>query len=226
MNSTDPRSAIQPWLVACLLAAALPVSSAAATCDAIRTMSFVDTTINVAQVVPAGSFTTPRNTTDVQQQLLLTNLPAFCRVAATLRPTSDSEIHIEVWMPALGWNGKFMGVGNGIWRGSIPFAAMGPMLTRGYAVAATDTGHLAAGTDASFALGHPEKLVDFGYRAVNLMTLRAKDIVKAFYSSAPRYSYWSGCSSGGKQGLKEAQKFPEDYDGIIAGAPSNWWPIC
>src|SRR4030095_1134685 len=151
------------------------------------------------------------------------DLPAFCRVAATLAPSPDSSIKIEVWLPLGSWNGKFMAVGNGGSSGAVPLFAMGPMLKRGYAVAATDTGHQSNGADASWALGHPEKQIDFGYRAVHEMTLRAKQIVSAFYTTSPRFAYWNGCSSGGKQGIKEAQQFPEDYDGIVAGAPANYW---
>jgi feruloyl esterase len=130
-------------------------------------------------------------------------------------------IKIEVWMPVANWNGKFMGVGNGGWSGAIVYGALASALNHGYAAASTNTGH--DGGDASFALGHPEKLVDFAYRAVHEMTVKGKAISETFYSRAPARSYWNGCSSGGKQGLKEAQKYPEDYDGIVAGAPANYW---
>ena len=142
-------------------------------------------------------------------------------MAATLAPSKDSDIKIEVWLPAAGWNGKFQAVGNGGWSGAVNQVALGTAVRRGYAAAGTDTGH--AGSGASFALGHPEKLVDFGYRAVHEMTVKAKAIIAAYYGSGPKFSYWNGCSSGGKQGLKEAQRFPGDYDGIIAGAPANYW---
>jgi feruloyl esterase len=142
-------------------------------------------------------------------------------VRATIRPTSDSEIKIEVWMPATGWNGKFQGVGNGAWLGSITTNALGPAVQRGYAAASTDTGH--EGGSASFALGHPEKVIDFGHRAVHEMTEKGKAITAAFYDTAARYSYFVGCSAGGKQALKEAQMYPQDYDGVVAGSPGvNW----
>ena len=144
-------------------------------------------------------------------------------MAATLRPSSDSEIKTEVWLPVSAWNGKFMTVGNGGFAGNIRYRSMSAVLARGYAVANTDTGHQSSGADASWASGHPEKQIDFGYRAVHETTVRAKVIVETFYSRAPRYAYWNGCSSGGKQGLKEAQRFPDDYNGIIAGAPANYW---
>src|SRR5258706_12916775 len=126
-------------------------------------------------------------------------------------------------MPATGsaGNGKFQANGNGGWSGAIKQGRLTSALGRGYATASTDTGH--TGGSGSFALGHPEKLIDFGYRAVHEMTVKAKAIVAAFYGNGPKLSYWVGCSSGGKQRLKEAQRFPGDYDGIIAGAPANFW---
>jgi feruloyl esterase len=175
--------------------------------------------VTAAATVPAGQFAPPGR----GALPAFASLPAFCRVAATLTPTGDSDIRIEVWLPAEGWNGKFLGVGNGGWAGSISYPALADAVRRGYAAASTDTGHTGDGADASFALGHPERLVDFGYRAVHEMTVAAKAFVAAFYERAPRYSYWSGCSTGGKQGLTEAQRYPGDYDGIVAGAPANNW---
>ena len=126
---------------------------------------------------------------------------------------------MEIWLPANGWNGKFQAVGNGGWAGVISYSAMADAVRAGYASASTDTGHVGGG--GAFALGHPEKLVDFAWRSEHEMTVKAKAIIHAFYGRAPRLSYWNGCSTGGRQGLKEAQKFPDDYDGIIAGAPAN-----
>jgi feruloyl esterase len=189
-------------------------------CDSLQSLSLENTTITLAQSVAAGEFIPPGAQ---QQERAFKETPAFCRVAATLKTSSDSDIKIEVWMPIYGWNGKFMGIGNGGFSGAVSYAQMTPALRRGYAASSTDTGHTSGGGDASWALGHPEKQIDFGYRAVHEMTVRAKAIVAAFYSNPPQYSYWDGCSSGGKQGLKEAQDFPNDYDGIIAGAPANNW---
>ncbi|HEV2445219.1 MAG TPA: tannase/feruloyl esterase family alpha/beta hydrolase [Candidatus Sulfopaludibacter sp.] len=173
-----------------------------------------EATITSAASVAAGDFTPPGGPP-------IHNLPALCRVAATLAPSKDSDIRIEVWMPAEGWNGKFQAVGNGGWSGAINYGGLVSAVRQGYASASTDTGH--SGGSAEFALGHPEKLIDFGYRSEHEMTVKAKAIVAAFYGSGPKRSYWNGCSSGGKQGLKEAQKYPEDYDGIVAGAPANNW---
>ncbi len=194
----------------------------AATCESLAALALPDTTITMAQTVAAGSFAMPGGGF-MPSPISPKTLPAFCRVAATLRPSPDSDIKIEVWLPVDRWNGKFQGVGNGGWTGSITYPALMEALQKGYASASTDTGHTGNPLDGSFALGHPEKVVDFGYRAVHEMTLQAKAIVAAFYGKSAQYSYWNGCSSGGKQGLKEAQRYPNDYDGIIAGAPANYW---
>jgi feruloyl esterase len=138
-----------------------------------------------------------------------------------LKPTSDSDIKIEVWLPQVGWNGKYMAVGNGAFSGAIGYSAMANGLGRGYAVSSTDTGH--EGGSASFALGHPEKVIDFGWRAVHEMTVTSKKIIAVYYGANPKVSYWNGCSAGGRQGMKEAQRFPDDFDGIIAGAPGLDW---
>jgi feruloyl esterase len=177
----------------------------AATCESLASLSLPDTTITKTESVPAGG----------------AGVPAHCRVAATLKPSSDSDIKIDVWMPASGWNGNFQAVGNGGWSGAISNSALAEALRRGYATGSTDTGH--SGGSASFALGHPEKLIDYAYRSEHEMTVKAKAIIAAFYGNAPKLSYWNGCSAGGKQALKEAQKFPADFDGIIAGAPGNNW---
>src|SRR5437762_2245385 len=123
------------------------------------------------------------------------DLPAFCRVAMTIKPTSDSDIRVEIWLPASNWNKKYEANGNGGWSGAIAPATLAAGLQRGYATAMTDTGH--EGGSASFALGHPEKLIDFGYRSVHEMALKGKAIVKAFYGEDPKLSYWNGCSAGG-----------------------------
>jgi len=140
-----------------------------------------------------------------------------------IKPSDDSDIQLEVWMPSSGWNGKFQGAGNGGFAGSINFGGLADAVKHGYAAASTDTGHHAGVTDGNWALNHPEKMVDFGYRAIHEMTDKGKAIVQAFYGDAPRRSYFSSCSNGGRQALMEAQRYPTDYDGIIAGAPANYW---
>ena len=193
----------------------------AATCESLASLPLKNTTITMAQPVAAGEFVPPgKATAEVPSAAVaMKDLPAFCRVAATLKPTEDSDIKIEVWLPASGWNHKLEAVGNGGWAGAISYGAMAQALHDGYATSSTDTGHV--GATGKFVTDHPEKLIDFGYRAVHEMTVKAKSIIDAFYGSAPRMSYWNGCSTGGRQGLKEAQRFPEDYDGIVAGASAN-----
>jgi feruloyl esterase len=193
-------------LYALLLAVLIPGPTLAAkgSCGDLLMLSLPQTTITQAEDVAAGG-----------------GLPAYCKVAATLKPTSDSDIKIEVWLPRSGWNGKFQAVGNGAFNGNIATAAMGAALARGYATSSTDTGH--TGNNASFGLGHPEKVIDFGWRAVHEMTTAAKAIVTRYYEDTPKYSYWNGCSAGGRQAMKAAQRFPQDFDGIIAGAPGLDW---
>jgi len=196
-------------------------SADSATCEGLATLALPETTITLAKVEPPGTFTPPKPARMPGSPL--TDLPAFCRVAVEVKPTLDSDIKFEVWMPASNWNGKFIAMGNGGWSGEIWYSPMGEALRRGYATASTDTGHEGSGGDASFALGHPEKVIDFGYRAVHEMTIKSKAIIAAYYGAgALKHSYWDGCSTGGRQGLKEAQRVPKDYDGIIAGAPANY----
>jgi feruloyl esterase len=149
-------------------------------------------------------------------------MPALCIVKAVAKPTSDSQIGFQVWLPLTNWNGKFEQVGNGGWAGTIPASAMIDPLRRGYATAGTDDGHQ-GNNDASWAVGHPEKLIDFGYRAVHETSLQAHALIRAFYGKEPSRSYFVGCSEGGREALLEAQRYPNEFDGIIAGAPANYW---
>jgi feruloyl esterase len=190
-----------------------PQAAPGAACESLVGLTIPGVTIDSATSVAAGAFTPPN------AQAPLT-LPAFCRIAATARPTSDSEIRFEVWAPlAENWNGRFQGVGNGGYQGSIAYAAMATALRRGYATASTDTGH--TGDDMRFAQGHPEKLVDYGWRAIHVMTESAKLIVRNARGRFPDKSYFVGCSAGGHQAMSEVQRFPADYDGVIAGAPAH-----
>jgi len=202
-----------------IFACGIAVPAFAASCDSLASLALPDTTITSAQVVAAGQFTPPGGNGKAKGANAYKELPAFCRVAATLKPSSDSDIKIEVWLPAANWNRKLQAVGNGGWAGVISYPALADAVRAGYASVSTDTGHTSPG--GSFALGHPEKLIDFGWRSEHEMTVKAKAMIRAFYGSAPRYSYWNGCSTGGRQGFKEAQMFPNDFDGIIAGAPAN-----
>jgi hypothetical protein len=191
------------------------------TCENLPHTSLPGGHITSAQAVAAGRFVQPGLKPDEKPPAVYAATPAFCRVTATLTPTPDSDIKIEVWMPLAGWNGKFRGQGNGGFAGYIDYKALASAVIDGDASGATDTGH--ATTDAAWALGHPEKIVDYGYRAIHEMTVQARSIVQAFYGSAPTRSYFASCSNGGRQALMEAQRFPSDYDGILAGAPANNW---
>ncbi|MCG3160983.1 MAG: Mono(2-hydroxyethyl) terephthalate hydrolase [Acidobacteria bacterium] len=217
-NKTSRRKFHWQWLAVPLLIAAAFGSVSAATCEGLADLKLPNTTITMAQSVAAGGFTPTAGSAAPYK-----NLPAFCRVTGVIKPTSDSEIKFEVWLPAANWNGKFHGIGNGGFAGSIsyggPAGGLSGALARGYATASTDTGH--SGGDASWALGHPEKIVDYGHRAIHEMTEKAKMIIKAFYGDGPKRSYFASCSNGGRQALMEAQRYPNDYDGIIAGAPAN-----
>ena len=195
----------------------------AATCESLKALALPDTNIDMAQLVTAGGLKLPAPRGGGEEgptsSPRFQDLPAFCRVTATIKPTSDSDIKMEVWLPASGWNGKFLAVGNGGWAGSISYSAMAAALEKGFATASTDTGHI--GGSGSFALGHPEKLADYAGRGIHEMTLNAKAITDAFYGNGPKFSYFQGCSTGGRQGYAEAQRYPADYDGIVVGSAAN-----
>jgi len=201
--------------VLAFLAVSLPSVPVAATpCSELSNMHLSAGRIDSATVVDKGAFPPPQNSPSTASYETLT---AFCRVTATLVPTSDSDIKIEVWLPTSGWNGKYQGVGNGGWAGTISYPALAKAVADGYAAASTDTGHV--GPTAAFAVGHPEKLVDFGYRAIHEMTVQAKTITEKFYGRPTSAAIFNGCSQGGRQGITEAERFPSDYDAIVAGAP-------
>jgi feruloyl esterase len=183
-----------------------------------------NTTITIAQTVAAGTFNGPPSPfSGIDFSPLYKSLPAFCRVVAEAKPTSDSGIKLEVWLPVSGWNGKLQGIGNGGFAGLIDDMQLAMSVKAGYAATATDAGHTGAPNDASWAMGHPEKIIDFGYRGIHEMTRVAKTVIAAYYSKPPQRSYFAGCSDGGREALMEAQRYPEDYDGILAGAPANDW---
>jgi len=220
-NERDRRRASM-YVQSAVAAAAIGLSAspaAALTCSQLASnFHRPNTTITTAQTVPAGTFVTP--TVPPQS---ITGLPQFCRVAGFMTPTSDSHINFEVWVPESGWNLNYLQAGCGGFCGSISYGSMAEPLRRGYAAAATDDGHQASGIDASWAVGHPEKVVDFGYRSLKETTDVAKDIIMALKSSSARRSYFMGCSDGGREALMEAQRYPRDFDGIVAGSPANYW---
>jgi hypothetical protein len=210
------KPAIRILITTALILTAAALDGGAADCANLLGTKLPATTLTTAQAVAAGRFMPPYGRP-------LDKLPAFCRLAGVIRPTSDSEIHFEVWMPASDWNGKFLSVGNGGFAGSINYFALADDLRRGYATAATDTGHEGDAEDASWAFKHPEKVIDFGYRGLHATTENAKALIQAFYSNPARHSYFDSCSDGGREALMEAQRFPADFDGILAGAPANFW---
>jgi feruloyl esterase len=224
--------------------------AAATACEKLATLSLPNATVTLAQLVPAGAFTPPPPVGRAGAGRAgagpgggapdggapgpggaaraaaggrgrgqpFTDLPAFCRVTATLKPSSDSAIKVELWMPAAGWNGKLVVPGNGGFAGALAPAGLATALRSGYAAAVTDTGH--EGGSGAFMLDHPEKLTDFADRAIHETAAKGKAILAAFYGSGPRLSYFNGCSTGGRQALTAAQRFPDDFDGIVAGAPA------
>ena len=222
-----------------MIALALLLAAGTSTnCDAIRTMSTPQTIVMSADVVPAGVFVAPPPPAPAGPPPAAAGgrgraggapaarpappepIPQHCRVKLTLKPTSDSDIYSELWMPTDNWNGKLLVVGNGGYAGSIQgYGDMQIALRLGYATAATDTGH--QGTNGVFALGHPEKIVDFAYRALHDTTVESKRLIKTMYSRNVQLSYYKGCSTGGRMGIMAAVRFPDDYDGIIAGALAN-----
>ena len=206
------------------LLTAQPLAPGSQKCEALAKLNLPNVTITTATAEAAGAFTGPRHPfTGADLTSFYKTLPAFCRVVAKAHPTSDSDITIEVWMPLDNWNGKLQGLANGGFAGAINYLELGASLQHGYVATGTDTGHTGSPIDAAWALGHPEKIIDFGYRGIHEMTRVAKLVIPQFYGSAPKRSYFAGCSDGGREALMEAQRYPDDYDGILAGAPANYW---
>jgi feruloyl esterase len=225
-------------LGACVAIASTPAM--ATPCTNLQSLQLPDTTINSAADNTTGVFVVPGS----NPPSTITGLPVFCRVTATLTPTSDSSIKIEVWLPESGWNGRFLGTGGGGFQGIINYAELANGLKAGFSATNSDLGTgssgcspLYCGSDGNMGnplaiafgdpaspstglFGHPERIKDFGYRAIHLMTVRGKEIGNAFYGQSANKAYFAGCSTGGQNALMEAQRFPDDYDGILAGAPA------
>jgi feruloyl esterase len=220
-QSTFAATLLKPTLaiVPALLSCAVVQSAAAGTptsCASLSTFSYPNTTINSASSQPGGPYVAPD-----AWHLAFTNLPPYCDVSATIKPTADSSINVRVWMPTANYNGRYLGTGNGGYAGGFFFSELADGINRGFATANTDMGTApAAGVNADVLVGHPEKWKDFGWRATHLMTTFAQALVNTFYGNPATKSYFSGCSTGGQQALMEAERFPDDYDGIFAGAPA------
>jgi len=215
------RMLISIWLLTAM-ALLCPVAVNAADCSHLRGLSLDHAGVTGGSIVAAGAFTAPG--TDPARTQAYAQLPEFCRASGSSHPVADSRIRFEVWMPTTNWNGKLVGVGNGAWAGAFDYPAMAVALMEGYAVAGSDGGHEGSPLHADFAVGHPEKLIDFGYRAIHEMTVAAKSVVDAYYGKPARRALFASCSTGGRQGLMEAWRYPEDYDGISAMAPANRVP--
>jgi feruloyl esterase len=184
-----------------------------------------------AQDITGGTFTPPGGTP-------ITGLPPFCEVSLVISSSGDpstSQSAVELWIPEQGWNGRYLGYGNGGFAGAISYSSLQLGLLEGFAAANTDMGtgilfgcnSLYCGNDTGYGgkpgglYGDAAAIQDFGYAATHLMTLAAKQLVSAYYPSEPFHSYFSGCSTGGQQALMESQRYPDDYDGILAGAPAH-----
>ncbi|ORY89735.1 Tannase/feruloyl esterase [Leucosporidium creatinivorum] len=224
------RTAIAASAAASALAA--PTTNRCAELWELAPKNLADLQVYVAQEYPAiEGYSSP-----------VPNLPAFCRFGAFIHTSNMSAVRFEIWLPTDTWNGRFAMVGNGGDAGGINYPDMwGPIknckllpsalgarpdrfpFAYGFAVASTDTGHHGENYNGTFAINNPESQVDFGYRAVHLTAVYSKKIIELFYPAPQTTSYWFGCSSGGKQAVKEAQQFPEDFDGVLAGAQAADW---
>ena len=189
-------------------------------CGDLANLNLPDTTIMSAEEVPAGPFPFGNVAPTCSSDIASPQLPAFCRVQGTIGP---GQIKFEVWLPLESWNGKFEGLGNHGFAGNIEYSDMGPELVKGYAVAGTDTGH--AGSAPLPWMQNEQQIIDYGSRGIHEMTVKSKAIIEAFYGKPPKYSYFNGCSTGGKEGLMEAQRYPKDYDGINVGGSANFAQI-
>lgn len=197
-------------LLVALAALAIP-AAAQQPCETLTHLTLPRVTITTALSVPAGKFTPPNQTVAI-------DAPAFCRVSAVIAP----EVRFELWMPVQ-WNRKLLAVGNGGLAGTINYRQMTEPLERGYATSSTDTGHQGATNDATWALGHMQRVIEFAHQSVHAMAEADKAIIEAFYGARPAHAYFSGCSQGGQEALMSAQRYPSDFDGIIAGDPANFW---
>jgi predicted esterase len=203
-------------------AAAMATAIGAGLCADLTNLSLENTRITSSEVVPQGIFQPPAGSFGPPTGGNPEPIPEHCKVTMVLTPSNDSLINVELWMPTQKWNGKFIGAGNGVWGGAIHgYGDMQENLRLGYATAASDSGHTGSPMSTEFALGHPEKVIDFAYRAIHKMAERSKQVIQAFYRRPPDYSYFKSCSTGGRQGVMSAQRYPGDFDRIIAGNMAN-----
>jgi feruloyl esterase len=218
MKKSGNRAFGSPFVTALSLLSLLALSlgtanAGAGSCESLAGLKTSHVLVSLATAERSGHF----KGTDSPREL--TGLPPFCRVVVQITPTTDSQIGAEIWLPLTHWNRKFLAVGSGGWGGAISYNELAEGLKRGYAAGATDDGH--RGPGGSFLMGHPEKLIDYAYRAEHEMTLEAKRLIEAMYGQIAAYSYWSGCSGGGREGLLQAARYPAEFDGVVAGDPAN-----
>src|SRR4051812_33579266 len=207
-----PRRRLTAALVGLAGVAGITTAFGASSCDAVKRLAIDHTEIDAAESTSAGVYKPP-GASEIK------DMPDFCRVHGIVTPVPESRIGFELWLPAAGWNGKLEMFGDGGYSSSIAYGKLAEQLKRGYAVLGTDTGH--SGDDPAFAAGRPQAIADWGHRAVHASVVSAKPIVMAFYGEPLRHAYFSGCSTGGHQALMEAQRYPGDFDGIIAGDPGH-----
>jgi pimeloyl-ACP methyl ester carboxylesterase len=214
----SPSAARFAVALICLVALGAPIADAApadGNCAALLKRKFPHFEIVASDEVDSGSYIAPDDTRH--------DVPRFCRIQGEASPSRDSQIRFELWMPTSGWNGRYYQLGNGGYAGTLPYALMAAELHRGNAVAATDTGHRGDAFDATWARGRPEKIVDYGWRSLKETSDAAQALIRAYYGAAASRRYFAGCSNGGRQALLLAQRFPDDWDGILAGAPAVDW---
>jgi hypothetical protein len=214
-HRSNVRSLATAWIGVMLATVIADATPAAGSCAMLGERKLPRAEIAAADEIRSGSFVAPDATSY--------DVPDFCRIQGEARPTRESRIRFEVWMPATGWNGRYYQLGNGGYAGSIPYALLAGELRRGNAVAATDTGHVGDAFDASWARGQPEKIVDYGWRSLKETSDAARILIQTYYGVSARHRYFVGCSNGGRQALMLAQRFPKDWDGILAGAPALDW---
>jgi feruloyl esterase len=213
----DARLAKASLLAGAVLAGSCSIAFAT-TCESLVSAKIPDTTITSAKSIPAGTYTPPGSSTSYP------DLPAFCRVTATISPVADSSIGIELWLPKTAWNGRYQQVGSHGWGGVIEWGEMAPQLQKGFATGATDDGHVNNTTNPFYVgweFGHRTKLIDYAWRAVHQLAEKAKLVIADYYGNAPQYTYFNGCSNGGRQGLIDAHDFPNDFNGVLIGGTAS-----
>ena len=207
----------QAALLGLLLIGGGHAAADAADCTGLKALEVPHGTITSADIIGDGVF--HEDTAVGRAGRTYTGLPAFCRVRGLSTPVPGSEIEFEVWLPQRNWTGRLHMIGGGAYNSNIAYQQMISRLRAGDVAVATNTGH--KGAELTFVIGHPESIADFAHRAVHESVVAAKQVTKAYYDAPAHHAYFSGCSTGGYQGLTEAQRYPDDFDGIIAGAPGN-----